>query len=45
MALRWLIHIELLQLPDNKRNINSALLQMKREMEKYVLLGWKEGLA
>lgn len=39
MALRWLIHVDLPQLPDNKRNINSALLKMKREMEKYALLG------
>lgn len=45
MALRWLIHLELPQLPDHKKNINSALLQMKKEMEKDELLGWKQGLA
>lgn len=45
MALKWLIHLELPQLPGNKRNINSALLQMKREVEKYELLGWNQGLA
>lgn len=45
MALKCLIHLELPQLPSNKRNINSALLQMKTEVEKYELLGWKQGLA
>lgn len=45
MALKCLIHLELPQLPSNKRNINSALLQMKRDVEKYELLGWKQGLA
>ena len=45
MALKCLIHLELPQLPSNRRNINSALLQMKREVEKYELLGWKQGLA
>lgn len=45
MALKGLIHLELPQLPDNKRNINSALLQMKKEVEKYQPLGWNQGLA